>query len=264
MKKMFVTAFAVLLGSFFAGAQDVVDTLVRNDCREEALNAVPGKSEAESVDSRRFLDFDIPFYSKVKKSRSASYDVCRANFGFGLLKAYSSNPYEFNVQNSYELFICSDVTDLHLTGRSVFAVGLGFDWKNFVMTGDAMVKNETGQVKVGEYPENSVPKSSKLRLASIIMPVTYSCSLGRRYGFTLGPVLNFNTHSSIVNKYSLDGSKQKDKYKKVHCNAFTVDLMFQLNLDDVSLFVKYCPVPVMDKSYWPDWQYGSAGIAVSW
>lgn len=265
MKKIFVTAFAVLLGAFSAGAQEVVDTLDSgcNDCGKETRNVGPGIFEKDSVGNHRLLDFDIPFYSKVRKNRSTSYDVNRANLGFGLLKAYSSEPYEFNVQNSYELFFCFDAAQIHLTGRSVFAVGLGFDWKNFVMTGDAMVKNETGQVSIGQYPENSAPKSSKLRLASIIMPVTYSCSLGRRLGFTLGPVLNFNTHSSIVNKYSLDGSKQKDKYKKVHCNAFTVDLMFQLNLDDIGLFVKYCPVPVMDKSYWPGWQYGSAGIAVS-
>ena len=84
---------------------------------------------------------------------------------------------------------------------------------------------------------------------------------GGGFGFTLGPVVNLNAGSSIVNKFSLDGNKLKDKYKRVHCNLITVDAMFQLNLKYFSIYAKYSPMNLMDKKYWPEFTTWSIGIA---
>lgn len=272
MKKIFLTAFAIVLCAVSVEAQEVVDTLAVDckDCDSGVKTVVKTvvtteSSEVSQTGDHHLLDFDIPFYCKVKKSRKPSFWLDRPNLGVALLQARSSDPYDFDIQNSYEIFVNVELDSWRLSRRSSLALGLGVDWKNFVMTGrNSIVKGETGEILLTPYPEKSDPRSSKLRLASVAMPLTYSCAFGQGYGFTLGPVLNVNAYSSIVNKYSLDGEKQKDKYKKVHCNTFTVDLMFQLNIKDITLFVKYCPVPLMDKSYWPEWQYASAGIALSW
>ena len=69
------------------------------------------------------------------------------------------------------------------------------------------------------------------------------------FGFTIGPVVNLNACSSIVNKYRLNDEKQKDKYKRAHCNLATVDLMFQLNFRDVGVYAKYSPMNIMDTDY---------------
>lgn len=272
MKKILLVVSVVLSSALAAGAQTVADTLSCRSIEPGVDTVVCGKEKKDTVkdeeDSRhndRLLDFDIPFYSKVKKRYHApSYWLDTPNVGFGFLKAYSSEPYDFSVQNSYEIFANIELGSHNVTRRSSFAFGLGLSWKNFSMTGrKSIVKDDSGNISVKPYPEKAEPRVSRLRLVSVAMPLTYSCALGRGWGFTLGPVLNFNAYSSIVNKYTLDGEKQKNKYKKVHCNAFTVDLMYQLNIHSVTLFVKYCPMPLMDKSYWPDWQYGSAGVALS-
>ena len=95
------------------------------------------------------------------------------------------------------------------------------------------------------------------------MPIFYNLGFGRGYGITIGPVVNFNASSSIVNKYTIDGDKRKDKYKYVHCNLVTVDAMAQLNLRDVSIYGRYSPMNVMDKKYWPEFSTWSVGVAVS-
>ncbi len=274
MKKIFLFVSIVLSGALAAAAQTVVDTvMISRESIEACVDTVAcgnvktdaAKYEGSVRHNDRLLDFDIPFYSKVKKRyHTPYYWLNTPNVGFGLLKSYSSEPYDFSIQNSYEIFANIELESYNVTRRSSFAIGLGLSWKNFSMTGrESMVKDDSGNISVKPYPENADPRVSRLRLASVTMPLTYSCALGRGWGFTLGPVLNFNAYGSIVNKYTLDGEKQKDKYKKIHCNAFTVDLMYQLNIDRVTLFVKYCPMPLMDKSYWPDLQYGSAGVALA-
>lgn len=265
MKKILLAAAAVLVGTVSIDAQNIVDS-VDVDCCKVQTNVKVVEDENLTVKGGHFLDFDIPFYGKIKK-RSRTYDrnwVELPNFGFALLKTNGSAPYDFSVQNSYELFAVLETDSYRLSRMSTLSWGVGVDWKNFAMSGrSAMIKDDSGKILIMPYPEKSDPKMSKLRIASVMLPLYYSCAFGRGWGFTLGPVLNFNAYSSIVNKYSIDGEKQKDKYKKVHCNTFTVDLVYQLNIRDITLFVKYCPMPLMDKNYWPDWQYGSAGIALS-
>lgn len=265
MKKILLTATILFVGTVGVDAQNVVDS-VSVDCCKVQTKVKVEEDETQTIKEGHFLDFDIPFYSKIKK-RSRTYDrnwVNHPNLGFALLKAYGASPYDFSVQNSYELFAVLEMNSYRLSRMSTLSWGIGVDWKNFAMTGrSAMVKDDSGKILVVPYPEKSDPKRSKLRLASVMLPIYYSCAFGRGWGFTVGPELNFNAYSSIVNKYTIDGEKQNDKYKRVHCNTFTVDLVYQLNIKNITLFVKYCPMPLMDKTYWPDWQYGSAGIALS-
>lgn len=270
MKKILLVVPVILLGALTAGAQTVADTLAVKSVVAGVDSVACGKKDAvkdegTSRHNDRLLDFDIPFYGKVKKRDHVPfYWLDTPNFGFGFLRSDSSEPYDFSVQNSYEIFADIELGSHNVTRRSSFAFGLGLSWKNFSMTGrESMVKDDSGNISVRPYPEKADPRVSKLRVVSVTMPLTYSCALGKGWGFTLGPVLNFNAYGSIVNKYALDGEKQKDKYKKIHSNAFTVDLMYQLNIQRVTLFVKYCPMPLMDKSYWPDWRYASAGVALA-
>ena len=119
---------------------------------------------------------------------------------------------------------------------------------------------EDGRISVAPFQGGAL-KVSKLRVFSINAPLLYSYDFGGGFGFTLGPVVNLNTGSSIVNKYEQGGDKQKDKYKRVHCNLITVDAMFQLNLKYFSIYAKYSPMNLMDKKYWPEFTTWSIGIA---
>ena len=126
-----------------------------------------------------------------------------------------------------------------------------------------MDKMGDGSIEAYAYPEGAYPKFSYLRVFSFSVPILYSYDFGGGWGFTLGPVIQLNVSSKIKTKYwDAEGQKKKISDKNVHCNLATVDFMFQLNLREISLFVKYSPFDLMDRSYWPQFQHFSVGIAL--
>lgn len=253
MKKIIIaTAIAAILASAGMNAQE------RKDSVSVQADTIIIKSTGNSADKKHVhLDFDIPFYNKIKKG---SDEAVIGVFGIGSIFSDSKAPFDFSPQNSLEYYIYA--LDSKTKGRSTFSYGPGVTFRNLGLTGgSAMTMADGGNITVGPFPSGTVPKISKLRIFSINFPFLYSCNFGNGFGFTLGPVVNLNASSSIVNKYVIDGEKQKDKNKNVHCNIVTVDAMFQLNLKYFSLYVKYSPMNAMDKKYWPEFTTWTFGIA---
>ena len=250
MKKIIIfTAVAAIFASVGLNAQE------RKDSVSVQADTIIIKSTGNSADKKHVhLDFDIPFYNKIKKSPD---EAVIGAMGIGTIFSDSNMP--FSPQNSLEYFIYA--LDSHTKGNHTFSYGPGVTWRNLATGSTAMSMENDGKIDFSLFPATSVPKVSKLRIFSINCPLLYSCNFGGGFGFTLGPVVNLNASSSIVNKYSIDGEKQKDKCKNVHCNIVTVDAMFQLNLKYFSLYVKYSPMNAMDKKYWPEFTTWTFGIA---
>lgn len=222
-----------------------------------------GKDRTEDGAFSR-LDFNVPFYSKVvTKSYGHRYKVEPGNFGMALLNVNSGNP-DFKTQRSYEVFLNLCTDDFKLSRSVTFNYGLGFSWKNFAMTKNGMMtKDDDGNIRIGGWPEKAEPKVSKLRVFSVTFPLILSVNAYRGVGFSVGPVVNLNASSSIVNKYRLNDEKQKNKYKRAHCNLATVDVMFQLNIRDVGFYAKYSPMNIMDTGYWPEFKHWAIGLTLS-
>lgn len=222
------------------------------------------KKRKANSDSQRF-DFSVPFYRKLK-NEPVDWDkmLNPGNFGFALIST-DSDVMNFKGQRSYEIFLDLNSCDFRSnSGRHLFSYGVGLSWKNFSMTKSRMYKDDEGIIHHSvEWPEHSDPKVSKLRVFSVTFPIMYSCNIASGFGFTLGPVVNLNTYSSIVNKYRLNDEKQKDKYKRAHCNLATVDVMFQLNFRDVGVYAKYSPMNIMDTDYWPEFKHWAIGLTLN-
>lgn len=255
MKKI-ILAFVVLAAAgVIAAAQEKKDTiLMKSDTvvivkTSQTMSMSPEKGQVH-------LDFDIPFYHKIKNYGSSALVGA---VGVGTIFSYSKAPLDFNPQNSLEFYFYTLDSQTH--GHSTFSFGPGITFRNLGLTGgNAMSLAEDGRISVAPFQGGAL-KVSKLRVFSINAPLLYSYDFGGGFGFTLGPVVNLNTGSSIVNKYEQGGDKQKDKYKRVHCNLITVDAMFQLNLKYFSIYAKYSPMNLMDKKYWPEFTTWSIGIA---
>lgn len=254
MRKIMLIA-AALLGVIAAKAQDKRDTVVMK--ADTVVISSGSKGSVRVTDKgRALLDFDIPFYNKLKNNSEAAIGA----FGIGSIFTDSKAPLDFNPQNSLEFYIYA--LDSHTKGHSTFSFGPGVTFRNFALTGDKTMSLTTdGDLLIRSFPEGSVPKISKLRVFSVNLPLLYSFSFGDGFGFTVGPVFNLNTSSSIVNKYRVDGDKQKDKFKRAHCNLATVEGLFQINLKYLSLYVKYSPMSVMDKKYCPEFTTWTFGIS---
>lgn len=256
MKKIIVAFMVLVAAGGIVSAQEKKDTiLMKSDTvvivkTSQTMSMSPEKGQVH-------LDFDIPFYHKIKNYGSGALVGA---VGVGAIFSDSKAPLDFNPQNSLEFYFYALDSQTH--GRSTFSFGSGITFRNLGLTGvNAMSMAEDGLISVAPYQGSRALKISKLKVFSINVPLLYSLDFGGGFGFTLGPVVNLNAGSSIVNKYSQDGEKLKDKYRHVHCNIVTVDAMFQLNLKYFSIYAKYSPMNLMDKKYWPEFSTWSIGIA---
>ncbi len=264
MKQIFTALFAIVFGTLSASAQNldtllVVKTTGANDTTRTEVEVLARVDTLGTFDDGRVhLDFDIPFYRKIKMY---NHDLV-GSFYVGSNITDSKAPFDFSPQNSMEFAFY--LLDSKTMGRSTFSWGPGFTWRNYALTGSSlMMKDDTdGSIDMGKYRDGATPKVSKLRVFSINIPLLYSCDVYHGFGFTVGPVVSLNAGSSIVNKYMMNGEKMKDKYKNVHCNTVTVDAMVQLHLKYFSIYAKYSPMSVMDKNYWPEFQTWTVGIAL--
>lgn len=141
------------------------------------------------------------------------------------------------------------------------SIGFGIDWRNYRMTGNRyFVKNAEGNLDIATLPAGSDPKFSRIKITSLTFPVLYQHSLGKDFGFSLGPVFNINISSSALTKYKLNGEKKKEKYSDVHATPITIDFMGILHNPIIDLYVKYSPMNALRTQHGPKFQSLSFGF----
>jgi hypothetical protein len=129
--------------------------------------------------------------------------------------------------------------------RNAVALQTFFNWRNYRMTGDTrFVKNERGNVELASYPEEAKPKFSRVKVFSLSGALLYSYS-NKHWGFSLGPVINFNTYASIKTRYSIDRGKYKDVDKHINQRKVTFDIMGVFETPGIDLYLKYSPNDVL-------------------
>ena len=129
--------------------------------------------------------------------------------------------------------------------RNAVALQTFFNWRNYRMTGDMrFVKNESGNVELASYPEGAKPKFSRVKVFSLSGALLYSYS-NKHWGFSLGPVINFNTYASIKTRYSIDRGKYKDVDKHINQRKVTFDIMGVFETPGIDLYLKYSPNDVL-------------------
>ena len=216
-------------------------------------------SEKREMSDQRF-DFSVPFYGRLNGTGEKER-ITPGNYGIAFISA-NTDAIVFDNRHSMEIFL-NPIVGTYRRGPHLFSYGIGISAKDLVTIEEMMTKTEDGKFVANDWPEYSKNRTSRLEVASIAFPVTYSYDISNGVGFTVGPVLNLNVYSSLTNKYKLDGEKQKVKYSKVHCNPMTVDLMLQINIQDFGFYVRYSPMNLMNTKYWPGFQQWSAGLTLN-
>lgn len=225
---------------------------------------VTPNSSVITKEQRAGWDFNIPFLSKKKKKR---YDdeFLVGGFGFGLVNAMeAADGMNVDMGASYELMMA------HLMGwkyypwhtGTSFSIGVGFTWRNYRMTGKSCFTKENENLVIGNYPEGADIKFSRLKVFSLTVPLMFNQVIYRQISFSVGPVINFNTHASLKTRYKLDDRKIKLTDDNIHQNRVTVDLMAQLNFNSIGFYFKYSPSNVLNTEYGPKFKSMSTGITL--
>ena len=206
------------------------------------------------------LTFPIP----KKGGKETSENDISARFGIGWCNAINS-PADMDVSmgSSWEIFFTIPMWDYTPNnGRSTFSAGLGFDWRNWRMSDDKRFVKDDGNVVITDYPFGANPKFSRIKVFSLQVPLNYTFNIGKGFSVGGGPVLNFNTYSSIKTRYYVDGEKVKDVDKNARVNPITVDIMGYVMTPALNFYVKYSPCNLLKSDHGPKFQTISVGLFI--
>lgn len=137
--------------------------------------------------------------------------------------------------------------------RSHIYLGLGFDWRNYKATADRrwLVASESGGVEWGEAPEGTNVRYSRLKVFSLQMPLLYEWRVPKsKLKFKFGPILNFNTYSSLKGVYDdSSGNRSECFTKKFERNPTTLDFFGAIAYRSaLGVYVRYSPMKVLKES----------------
>ena len=290
MNKFLVLALSLLIGGLGSYANTVQDTIiVVNQAKKVTIEkkhnsmAVKVEGSAENPDyfySQRMevdstaaviieeknadWDFNIPFINKSSKTKKYRGNLCVGGFGFGVVNAIeTSEGMDMDMGASYEFSLDHLLRfNYNVLPATSVSMGFGMTWRNYRMTGRTRFIKEGDKLVLGAYPEGSDIKFSRLKVFSLTVPFMINQSLGRKVVFSVGPVVNFNTHASLKTRYTLNGEKVKEKNNNIHQNRMTVDLMAKLRFNSLGVYAKYSPSDMLNTDFGPKFRSFSTGITL--
>lgn len=290
MNKFLVLALSLLIGGLGSYANTEQDTIiVVNQAKKVTIEkkhnsmAIKVEGSAENPDyfySQRMevdstaaviieeknadWDFNIPFINKNSKTKKYRGNLCVGGFGFGVVNAIeTSEGMDMDMGASYEFSLDHLLRfNYNVLPATSVSMGFGMTWRNYRMTGRTRFIKEGDKLVLGAYPEGSDIKFSRLKVFSLTVPFMINQSLGRKVVFSVGPVVNFNTHASLKTRYTLNGEKVKEKNNNIHQNRMTVDLMAKLRFNSLGVYAKYSPSDMLNTDFGPKFRSFSAGITL--
>src|SRR5574344_70579 len=227
---------------------------------DNAIQLVDSNYESTTTTRGNLWDFNI-FNTHGDKHKKFNNEIVM-NFYAGWCNT-SGMPSQVDVRtfSSWELWwVISDWNFHPWWNNHAFSVGIGLDWRNFRMTDDyRFVQTTDNHTVIDKYPGDAHPKFSRIKVFSINFPIRYHYRV-KHFGFSLGPVINLNTYSSIKTRYTMGGEEVKDVNKNVKVNPITVDFMGTLSLRDVNMYFKYSPCNMLNSDYCPKFKTLSFGF----
>ncbi len=127
--------------------------------------------------------------------------------------------------------------------------GVGIDWRNFKLHNDVRFQKDGDYLSIASYPDGAEPKSSRVKVFSLTMPVLVRQRLFNTVDIFAGPVVNFNLHASVETIYNLSGEKIKESSNKIHQVPVTVDIMGGMKWKFIGAYVRYSPCHVLQEHY---------------
>lgn len=142
---------------------------------------------------------------------------------------------------SWELWWVIGQYDYWATKHYGFSAGFGVDWRNYRTRDDVrFVLDGDEHLGLTGYPDGVKTQFSRIKVFSLTFPVQYMFKAGK-FGFSLGPVINLNTHASVLSKWKEDGRTVKESRKGIHINPVTVDFLTTVRTPFLDYYFKYSP-----------------------
>lgn len=213
-------------------------------------------------------DFDLPMLNvKGNKDKGAEVTLSlSSSISFGFIGGVSqAKGVDIDMGQSYEIE-WGDVirTKVRIGRKDHLSLGLGFDWRNYRVTGFKMFsKDDRGIITMQDYPEGTEPKFSRIHTFSLSVPFKYYHNFNKKVYFAAGPELYFTPHGSLKTRYYENGEKQKITSGNVHQSRFSIGVGAEVIVHHIGIYYKYNPFNVLRSDYGPGFSSMTVGLKVA-
>lgn len=225
--------------------------------------ADPENRSVKSYVGKRSGDFGFT----IARSGRTEWSVISRGLGLGWNTPLNASP-DMNTTFTHSY----DLTWHMLLGvkmqrrNNSLTFGLGLDWQNYMThSGRYFHKNADGRISLEPYEPGVRDKRSRIKLFALQIPVMYGLRFGHKkhLGLTLGPVVNFNTGSSIKTQYKLEGREYSIKTNNIGQRPVTVDAMATFNYRAIGIYVRYSPMKKLRTSTDMEFNSLSTGLMLA-
>lgn len=145
-------------------------------------------------------------------------------------------------------------------------MGIGFDWRNYRMTGDNRFIKTNNHISIDTYPAEADIQFSRIKTFSIQIPFLFEWNTKldhKNFFLNFGPVVDINTYASMKTRYTLNGIKYKDFNDHIHQAPFTADLFASTGIDNFGIYLRWSPLHVLKTDFAPRFEPLSFGFSFS-
>lgn len=240
------------------------------------LDVQTGKNQLTTMHERATRwDFSLSLNKKGSGKESRTM-LTFGGFHFGFVNALNApKGMKIDMASSYEIGFQGPGYCVKTNNRKHhFSVGLGFNWRNFRMTGRTrFLQTPNGSLITSPYPQNTTDiKSSRIKLFSLTVPFGFTFGLAKDWEAQVATILNFNTFASVESRYSILETntetgesftrRVKDHSNNVHQKPVSVDFMASLRWRMLGVYAKYSPCKVLNPEFSPSFTPVSVGFTI--
>ncbi len=208
----------------------------------------PENREVRSFIGRKFENFGI----NISRQGKSSWKLCSDGLGVGWNIPLGSTPeMSTNFGRSTEWSWLMVVGVRYKYDRHYLSAGLGLDWRNYSLSNNRYFNKESdGSIKMIPFEDDIVKGKSRIQIFSLQIPLLYGINFGRKnnMGFTLGPILNFNTSGNIKTQYETGSKKYEITTSKIGQKPVTLDLFAAYHICGIGLYARYAPMKMFRQS----------------
>ena len=222
----------------------------------------PENHETTCYTATRHLDFGITLGKKGK----SQWSLVSMGLGLGFVTPLNDIPeLDTSMGRSLEFSWLMVLGARWRQGRNSISFGLGIDTKNYLMNNGRYFRKQTdGTIILPSFDDGESEHSSRLYTFSLQIPVLYTLRFGRNNncGFTLGPIINFNTYGSLNTNYRIGDEKYDITTRRIGQRPVTVDLLGAIHWNSIGIYARYAPLNVLKSKTGLDFQSFSTGIMI--
>lgn len=223
------------------------------DGSESILIEYPDGAKVATSRSESGSIFNLPdwIWGKNHRSKTTGWTCGIEGFCIGLNNALGqTGGGGLQWSKSFEISWLSCLDVGYSFSRSRISLGLGFDWRTYKATasGHWLQPDGLGGVTWGSAPEGADVRCSQLKVFSLQLPLMYTWCVPKTFlKWRMGPILNFNTYSSIKGIYDDDSGNRCEYFTKdFDRRPVTVDFLGSLSYHNmVGIYVRYSPMKVL-------------------